>query len=56
MVKGVGGTLVQIVDPVPNKYMGLQNPESLLYNGAKYYSSKTLDPVFEAVFFDDIKE
>jgi hypothetical protein len=56
MVKGAGGSMVQFVDPVPNKYMGLQNPESLLYNGAKYFSSKTLDPVFEPVFFGDIKE
>ncbi len=54
MVKGVGGSLVQFVDPVPNHYMGSRNPESLLYDGAKYHCSNTLDPDFKAVKFYDI--
>ncbi len=47
---------MQFVDPVPNKYMGLKNPESLLYDGAKYHCSNTLDPDFKPVKFYDITE
>jgi hypothetical protein len=56
MVKGAGGSLVKFVDPVPNKYMGLQNPESLLYDGAKEHCKKTLNPIFPGVCFRDITE
>jgi hypothetical protein len=48
----IGAIRLSCSHPVPNKSMGLQIPESLLYDGSKHPWKNTLNPIFLGVYFD----
>ena len=45
---------MEFVAPLPKKYMGSKDKESLLYNGERDHCPNTLDPVFKTVGIPDL--
>ena len=55
-VKGPGGLKVPFAIPEPKKYMGMQNPESLICNVDLDQCPTTPQMAFKTIQLDDITE